>query len=230
MKIRVCDLETCGLAPPAEVVEAAYCDLTLADGVWGVGLPVSWLCGVSAIPPETRAVHHIALAEVAGFPPFDVGQFGLDEPGIFVVAAHRSEFEAQWLTITQPFLCTWKAALRIWPDAPGHSNSVLRYWLEDRGLLSLDPALATPAHRAGPDAYVTAHVLKALLATGVTGKEMVGWTGEPAFLPRCPIGKFRNRPWPEVDQGFLEWMLRQEDMEPDLKWNAQCELTRRSGA
>ena len=105
---------------------------------------------------------------------------------------------------------------------------MLRYWLEDQGLLSLDHETAMPPHRAGPDAYVTAHILKALFAAGATGKEMVAWTREPRLLPTCPIGKFRGKPWPEVEGGFLQWMLKQADMEADLKWNANRELLRRA--
>ena len=141
------------------------------------------------------------------------------------------EFEARFLgEHGLPVICTYKAALRVWPDAPGHSNSVLRYWLEDQGLLSLDHDTAMPPHRAGPDAYVTAHILKALFAAGATGKEMVAWTREPRLLPTCPIGKFRGKPWAEVDAGFLDWMLGQASMEADLKWNARRELERRRSA
>ena len=57
---------------------------------------------------------------------------------------------------------------------------------------------------------------------------MVAWTAEPAALPRIPIGKQRGSKWSEVEEGFLRWMLRQADMDPDLKWNAQREINRRS--
>ncbi len=43
-------------------------------------------------------------------------------------------------------------AMHVWPDAPRHSNQVLRYWRN----LVLDNALAMLPHRAGPDAWVTA--------------------------------------------------------------------------
>ncbi|MBP8216025.1 MAG: hypothetical protein KAX54_00080 [Thauera sp.] len=226
--IRVIDFETTGTAPPAQVVEVGYCDLDVEDGAWRVREPVSWLCGVEGIPPETRAVHHITIAEVAGLPSFQEAslyKFGT------VMAAHNMAFEEQWLPgMIEHRLCTYKAALRVWPEAPGHSNGVLRYWLEDHGLLSLDPALAQPAHRAGPDAYVTAHILKALLEAGATGRDMVAWTREPAVLPTCPIGKFRGKPWAEVEEGFLRWMTQQATMEADLKWNAQREIDRRAAA
>lgn len=229
--IRVIDFETCGMEPPAEVVEYGFCDLVKgADGTWTAGQPGSVLHGVQAIPPEVRAVHHITLAEVAGRPAFDAIA-ALEAAGhCAAIAAHNMAFEEQWLRVEgmAPKLCTLKAALRVWPDAPSHSNGVLRYWLEDRGLLSLDHETAMPPHRAGPDAYVTAHILKALFAAGATGKDMVAWTKEPRLLPTCPIGKFRGKAWAEVEAGFLTWMLAQASMEADLKWNAQRELDRRA--
>lgn len=229
--IRVIDMETTGTEPPAEVVEVGYCDLVRGeDGAWSVSRPTAYLCGVAAIPPETRAVHHITLADCTGKDPFDAIALLETSSHCAVIAAHNMEFEAKWLQVegSPPMLCTYKAALRVWPEAPGHSNGVLRYWLEDQGLLALDHETAMPPHRAGPDAYVTAHILKALLATGATGKDMVAWTREPRVLPTCPIGQqWRGKPWAEVDAGFLNWMLGQASMEADLKWNARRELERR---
>lgn len=231
--LTVIDFETCGMEPPAAVIEVGLCDLYREADGWRVSDPVSWLCGADAVPPETRAVHHISAADIAGKDPFDAVRLAetLDDRAAFV--AHNMEFENRWLQLNgvAPLLCTLKAAYRVWPDAPGHSNSVLRYWLEDQGLLSLDHTKAMPPHRAGPDAYVTAHILKALLETGATGKDMVAWTKEPRLLPTCPIGReWRGKKWAEVDDSFLGWMLRQADMEPDLKWNAQRELDRRRAA
>lgn len=229
--IRVIDFETTGMEPPAEVVEVGYCDLR--QGPYGgriVEEPVSWLCYAEAIPPETRAVHHISAIDVFGLSPFDPTRLVEDSDHCAIIAAHNMAFEEKWLQIdgVMPTLCTLKAALRVWPEAPSHSNGVLRYWLEDQGLLSLDHDKAMPPHRAGPDAYVTAHILKALL-TRATAREMIAWTREPRLLPTCPIGKFRGKPWPEVEAGFLSWMLSQPTMEADLKWNAQHELDRRRG-
>lgn len=228
--ITVVDFETTGMEPPAQVVEVGFCDL-VGDGLsWTVKEGGGWLCGVDAIPPEVRAVHHISLEEVAGRAVYEPSVlWGVcASRGTNVVAAHNADFEARfWGETTLPILCTYKAALRVWPDAPSHSNSVLRYWLGDQGLLSLDHATAMPPHRAGPDAYVTAHILKALLGAGATARDMVTWTKEPRLLPTCPIGKERGKKWADVDAGFLRWMTEQTSMEADLKWNAQREIDRR---
>lgn len=223
--IRVIDFETTGTeVPDAEVCEVGICDLDIDTRM--IHAPRAWLCGVKTMPPETRAVHHISLAECAVKPVFSPDT--AMEEGIVAFAAHNAEFEAKFFTPAVPFICTYKVALRLWPQAPAHNNGTLRYWLEDQGLIAPDHALTQPAHRAGPDAYVTAHILLAMLKAGVPGKDMTAWSREPRLLPTCPIGKFRGKPWPEVEGGFLGWMLRQEGMEEDLKWNARREIARRT--
>lgn len=232
-RIRVIDFETTGMEPPsAEVIEYGWCDLTNDGSGWTVGKPQAHLYSVASIPPETRAVHHIAMSDLAGVVThFDEAEVHNPIEDVSVFAAHNLAFEDLFIPRrVLPGICTLKAALRVWPDAPSHSNSVLRYWLEDQGLLSLDHDTAMPPHRAGPDAYVTAHILKALLAAGATGREMIAWTQEPRLLPTCPIGKFRGQKWADVEAGFLNWMLAQATMEEDLKWNARRELERRRGA
>ena len=222
--VRVIDFETTGFEPPvAQVCEAAYCDYDVSGG--DIGDYVSWLCGVDTMPPDVRAVHHISKAECEGMPSFDIDT--LDDDKVTAFCAHNADFELKFFSTPKPMICTYKAALRVWPDAPTHSNGGLRYWLEDQGKVTPDHNKTMPSHRAGPDAYVTAWILKALFNEGVTGKQMVAWTKEPKLMPKCTIGKFRGVPWCDVDAGFLSWMLRQPDMDADLKWNAMQEVNRR---
>ena len=224
--IRVIDFETTGTEPPAQVCEVGICDLHLEEK--RIDKPCAWLCAVDEMPPEVRAVHHISLAECAGQQGFDPEE--MVDDSLAAIAAHNAEFETKFFTPKHAVICTYKVALRVRPDAPSHSNGALRYWLEDQGKITPEHSLTQPAHRAGPDAYVTAHLLLALFNEGVSGKDMVAWTKEPRVLPRCPIGKFRDKPWSEVEAGFLGWMLRQPTMEADLKWNAEREIARRQKA
>lgn len=227
--IRVVDFETTGTEPPAQVCEVGICDFLLEEKV--IKTPVSWLCGVKEMPPEVRAIHHISLAECENQPVFS--QADIFKEPCDAIAAHNSGFELKFFDTSLPLppvICTYKVALRVWPEAPSHSNGALRYWLEDQGKIKPEHTMTLPAHRAAPDAYVTANILLALFDAGITGKDMVAWTMEPPVMPRCPLGKFRGKPWAEVEDGFLGWMLRQPGMEEDLKWNAQREIQRRSGA
>lgn len=225
--LRVIDFETTGLSAAADVLEVGWCDLD--SETRQIGRRGSFLCGAEAIPPETRAVHHIRAEEIAGLPRYNralwVERAQLD--GVAAFVAHMADFEALFLTGSVPLVCSYKAALRIWPEAPSHGAFALLYWLEDQGLVSPDRQLAYPPHRAGPDSYATALLVAALYAAGMTSADLWRWTQLPRLLPRCTIGKFRGVAWPDVEGGFLEWMTRQADMEEDLKWNAKNEIDRR---
>lgn len=167
--LRVLDVETTGLEATDEVIEIGYCDLTTHDEVpWQtqMGDVRSKLFGCARpCPPEVVAVHHITAADIAGLELCTPRVMALlAQKGCSVLAAHNAEFEAKWFTpeVLGPtrLICTLKAAYRVWPDAPGHGNQVLRYWLG----LDLSPELAMPPHRAGPDAYVTALITRSSAA------------------------------------------------------------------
>lgn len=76
------------------------------------------------------------------------------------------------------------------------------------------------AHRAGPDAYVTAFLLLELLKRS-TFDQLVKWSAEPALLPKCHFGKHRGQKWSEVPVDYLSWILRQADMDDDVKHTAR---------
>nr|WP_282572278.1 exonuclease domain-containing protein [Roseomonas acroporae] len=234
LRLRVIDIETTGEAPPAEVIEFGRVDVVHEHGTWRVERPMARLYRpLHGIPPETMAVHHITEADFDVDTPVCTNErlrlaiWGGEPPNALV--AHNAEFEQRFVTTAAtddlPWICTYKVALRAWPEAPRHSNQVLRYW---RGL-RLDPSLAMPPHRAGPDAYVTASLLVELLRT-VAGEEMIAWSREPRHLPALPFGKHRGLPWTAVPLDYLDWMLRQADMEADVIWCARREMQRRQHA
>lgn len=229
IRLTVCDVETTGLEPPAEVIELAWADVEI-DGAGAFAITRSGsrlFRPLNGITPESRAVHHISPEDVADAEPFAVSAaMWADRPtGIpTALVAHNAAMEQKFLgKMPAPWICTMKVAARLWPECPSFSNQVLRYWLE----LALEPALASPPHRAAPDVYVTAHILILALQTASVA-DLLAWSAEPMLMPRCPLGKFRGKPWPEVEAGFLNWMLGQASMEPDLKWNARRELDRRA--
>lgn len=238
MIIRVIDLETTGFAPPeAKVCEVGWCDL-IPRAADLLGAPVNWieadgagqLCDPGVpIPPETSAIHHIIDDDVRGLRTFEQlwGEINNDDaPDIF--AAHSAKFERQFIddemTGGRPWICTYKAALRLWPDAPSHSNQALRYWRRPPGL---SREIASVAHRAFPDAYVTAHLLCEMLNDGAETAQLIRWTEEPALQVRCHIGKWRGTPWREVDDGFLYW-VSQRDFDEDVLFTVQHEMERRN--
>lgn len=226
--IKIIDFETTSESPDSGVViESGVWNYRVEDGeIWH---GEDRLYYAEKIPPENRAIHHISLDMVESENRFDGEGFTtwLEMDGADAIAAHNASFETLWFKPSQHVICTYKSALRVWPDLASHSNGAVFYWLLDQGKIQPDLTLTQPTHRAGPDAYVTAWILKALFDAGITGKQMVAWTKEPKLLPKCPIGKFRGKPWAEVEMGFMTWMLKQPDMDPDIQWNAQREINRR---
>lgn len=229
--LRVIDLETTGMEPPAEIIEFGSTDVELGSNGVTISQPEAWLYRPTlAIPPETMAVHHIVDDDIPSDAPVCSADYlraavwRNPKPSVFV--AHNCEFERKFInaeiTGSAPWICTYKAALHIWPQAPKHSNQVLRYW---RGL-RLDPALAMPPHRAGPDAWVTAQLLSEMLQLASI-EQMTAWTAEPRPMPVISFGKHRGLKWDEIPIDYLEWMTTQADMDADVLFHANSELTRR---
>ena len=237
--IRVVDLETTGFTPPeAGVCEIGYIDV-VAKSTDLVGRPHDWFVDSASggdiicnpghpIPPETSAIHHIVDDDVLSAPKFrDICSGITDDTSVPYLAAHNAKFERQFITDDlapgRGWICTYKAALRLWPDAPSHSNQTLRYWRRPDGL-SRD--IANVAHRAYPDAYVTAFLLRDMLNDGATIEQLIQWTEEPALQVKCHIGKWRGTPWREVDDGFLYW-VSQRDFDEDILFTVRVEMERR---
>jgi exodeoxyribonuclease X len=151
----------------------------------------------------------------------------LIRPDAFV--AHHAEFDKQFFDGDgMPWICTRKVAMRLWPTAPNFKNQTLRYVLgldEDPGFDSFE---AMPPHRAGPDSYVTAHLLaRALKAASVA--QLIEWSNQPALLPGAiAFGKHRGTPWEKVEPSYLEWIVHgAKEMDADVKFTARHWLERR---
>ena len=142
--------------------------------------------------------------------------------------AHNSKFEASfWPEAPAPWICTYKSAMRLFPEAPRFTNSLLRYYLDlDHGP-AFNRALAMPPHRAGPDAYVTAHIFVRMYRLEGSLQRMFQWTAEPEMPPRIMFGMHFGKPWSEVPQDYLDWMLK-GPFDSDKKWVAEMELNRRA--
>ncbi|WHU02196.1 exonuclease domain-containing protein [Sphingomonas sp. NIBR02145] len=229
--IRVIDLETTGDKPPAHaVIEIGWQDVALGkDGRWELyGEGGNRMVNPGRpIPPLTMAIHHIRDEDVADAPWWhDVARPILDPwPRRLALAAHRATFEEQFctpaLTRGADWICTWKCAMRLWPDSGGFSNQFLRYWRNPEGL---EHARGLPAHRAFPDAYVTAHHLRDML-NQTSVEQLIEWSKAPGLLPRVRYGPDRGKEWTEIDDDSLATFLT--DRDEDIRFTAQTELARR---
>ena len=231
--IRVVDLETTGSRPPAHAVcEIGWQDVVQdPDGGWRIGGAdgARYVNPGRPIPAVTQAIHHIIDADVADAPFWpDVAPGILRHNGAIAFAAHRASFEQRYctpaLTGGADWICTWKCALRLWPGSPSFSNQVLRYWRRPAGL---DRDRGLPVHRAFPDAYVTAHHLRDMLATASVA-QLIAWSALPGLLPRVPAGPHRGTAWSALDAEVLRRFAA--DRDEDVRYSAETELARRDGA
>ena len=226
MRLTVVDFETTGTpteTDPHAVVEIGWCCVEImGGGEVAVHDPASLLVNPKrAIDVEAKAVHHITEAMLEAAPPPEIGFRRLVDTAPDVWVAHHADFEQSFFGGgDRPWLCTYKASCRIFPDAPSHSNQVLRYWLD----LHLEWELAATAHRAGPDAYVTAHLLAELIRSGTPIEEMVRWSKGAALLPRMNFGKYRGQRWEEAPTDYLRWIVEKSEMDRDVKANARHHL------
>ena len=228
-RVRVVDLETGGTGAD-DVCEIGWQDVVQdPSGAWRVGdeRGAHYVNPGRPISPDTMAVHHILDAQVADAPFWKRLAPEVLRPagGVLALAAHRAAFEQRYcrpaLTGGAAWVCTWKCALRLWPDLPRFSNQMLRYLRMPEGL---DHELGLPAHRALPDAYVTAHHLRDMLNT-TSLDQLVAWSREPGLLPRVPAGSCRGKAWRDLALDDLNSLAQERDV--DVRFSAQTELRRR---
>lgn len=224
MRVRILDVETTGIPTETEthaLVEIGTCDLVQSPSGWRVDAPVATLVNPGRpIPIEAMAVHHIRDADLAGAPSPDRVLLSLAD-GATHFCAHNIDFERKFYGGGQlQWICTFKSALRVWPEAPGHSNQVLRYFLDIDAHDDFDPERAAPPHRAGPDAYVTAFILRELIDQAPI-EDLVKWSSGPALLAKVGFGKHRGKRWSEVPIDYLQWIIKSDMDDRDVRATAK---------
>ncbi len=227
----VIDFETTGIDPiESDPIEWALWDFGYGEGHMIFDAFIALPPGVT-VPPDSSATHHIIDSDLDCAQSWDqtLHDLGLalnsvDNP---VLVAHNASYEKAVLGSADcgvPWICTMKVARRLWPDLPSYKNETIRYHFklgDTRGR-----AADQRTHSAGHDVAVTSLILAAMLKE-TTIDQMIIWTNMPTHFPTCPIGKHKGEPWTDIPTGYLNWMLRQADMDGDLKYHASAEIKRR---
>lgn len=182
------------------------------------------------IPVETSAVHHICDADVEhsrSWPEVkaDIRKL-VDSLDRKVLIAHNAGYEIDVLGAgfeDVEWVCTYKCALRLLPDAPNHKNETLRYLLN---LPGIGRSAGQMTHSALHDCHVTYGIFLWMLSQ-TTLHQMIQWTKEHKAFKKIPFGKHAGATWDMIPGDYLTWVCKQADMDPDIKACASGELNKR---
>ncbi len=180
------------------------------------------------IPATSSAIHHLTDRDVIGASKLAAVQPTISALGTHF-AAHTPDLDAALLDLRdKTWLCTHRLSLHLWPEAPGHSNQVLRYWLDLD--VTLPPGLHP--HRAAADAIVTAYLLKRELRLLRerrpdlrTVESVIEFAARPAELVYIPFRSHRGMKWSEADESFLVWVVNR-NFSPDIHYTAELAIRR----
>lgn len=246
--LAVTDTETTGTSELDQVCELAIVLLEpaitakrRASSRWSTSRWSSLIKPTCPMSLEARATHHITDKELAGAPHVpeflrsrglpEYGRDPLDEETDVILVAHNEPFDRRMMLqsgfpaeiLPERSICTWRCGQHLCPDAPRHTNQVLRYYLDVEPIVI--PGL--PPHRALADALVTAAILeKFLLSSSV--EDLIQLTSKKPVLRSVPFGKRRGEPWSSMDEGFLRWVLSR-DFNDDVRHTAEHWLRQKSG-
>lgn len=207
----VVDTETTGFDPQVDaVVEVAGVHTTIKEGVLS---HESWLVDPKRpIPADATEVHGLTDQDVAGAGTLPQALGHLHERAFSAWVAHNAAFDFRFVDPDGiPVLCTLRLARRLWPNLPAFGNQFLREHFK----FEVEGADGLPAHRAEPDALVTAELLRLELQTVREQYpnlrslgDLLAWLDEPFILPVCHLGKVhRGKPWSEVPRDYMAWAL-----------------------
>jgi len=215
--LRVIDFETTGLPPRAGIVEIGWTDVFIdkvisMEPVWHAeltnpGMPVE---------PEAEKVHGISTAMIQGARHPQQVLEELLHVDAFV--AHNARFEKGfWLPEKKVWICTLKSSRQFILGSQAYNNTALRQHLGFDMREDFNPAFAMPAHRAGPDTYVTAFLLMDLLKRA-SFDDLVRVSGQAQLLVECSFKKYRGQPWEKVPSDYMRWLKGLPNLDEDVAY------------
>ncbi|KGT46334.1 MULTISPECIES: DUF3820 family protein [Acinetobacter] len=166
------------------------------------------------------AVHHILESDLEGQPHYS--NFSLPEETTYIIG-HNIDYDIRAIekcgvdTSKIKAICTLALARRVWPDAEAHNISALIYMItrgSDRAR-----EMIRKAHRADMDIILTANILMHIVHhLKISSIEELYEVSEDARIPRTiNFGKHRGTAIAELPQDYVQWLLRQEDLDPYLR-------------
>lgn len=174
----------------------------------------------------SMAVHHILPDDLINKPNFR--KFRLPSETMYLIG-HNIDYDIQAISRCQEAtqhikpICTLALARSIWPHLESHALSSLSYfiskdWHHTRQILR-------NAHQASTDVLLTADLLDAIIVhyrehenIHIDSIEQLYNVAKMARLPKfMPFGKYRGTPLKEIPIDYVEWLLGQDSLDPNLR-------------
>lgn len=216
---RLCDTETTGFPPRAEICEIGWVDFVLYPDGWKIeGEHQSRFVNPGhPIPSKCTEIHGITDDMVVdGMNPNDAR--ALLSRGATLLGAHNVAFDRQFVRSALPWICTLECARHVWPQAPNHKNETLKEFLG----IQVDG----DAHRAGYDAAVSAGIFLQLIKH-LTIEDMLALSDPGAVPLKMPFGEHKGKRFVDIPDGYLSWLLGR-DIRKGVRTAVQNEINRRS--
>lgn len=163
------------------------------------------------VPPESSAVHHITIEDVAGLPSY-VPTMILppDENDIFV--SHMATFDAGASKLAGKWICTYRMARKLWQRRLDNFGlQFLRYFLK----LSIPDEFKGVSHSSLGDAVVCGMLLDYELNELAkeypeiqTVEDLLDWLSKPILVYKMPFGKHKGMLCSDVPRGYWKWALQ----------------------
>ena len=221
MQAIILDTETHTLN--GQPIEIAYAPIQIHDGkltldksqifdqLYRVDEPISY---------AAMAVHHILESELVDQPHYT--SFSLPQDTTYIIG-HNIDYDIRALekcgvdTSKIKAICTLALARLVWPDAEAHNISALIYMITKGSAKARD--MIKKAHRADMDIILTANILMhEIHHLKIQTIEELYTASEDARIPRTiNFGKHRGTAIADLHADYMQWLLRQEDLDPYLR-------------
>ena len=183
----------------------------LFDQLYSVDEPISF---------AAMAVHHILEADIRNQPHYT--SFKLPENTVYIIG-HNIDYDIRALekcgvdSTHIKAICTLALARLVWPDAEAHNISALIYMISKGSEKARE--MIRKAHRADMDIILTANILMHIVHhLKINSMEELYEASEDARIPRSiNFGKHRGTAISELPADYVQWLLRQDDLDPYLR-------------
>ncbi|MEQ1104524.1 putative quorum-sensing-regulated virulence factor [Acinetobacter ursingii] len=183
----------------------------LFDQLYQVDQPISY---------AAMAVHHILESDLVDQPLYT--SFELPADTTYIIG-HNVDYDmaaiARCGVETQDIkaICTLALARKVWPQADAHNISALIYLISKGSDKARE--LLKGAHRADADIILTANILMHIVHhLNIHNIDDLYLASEQARIPtKINFGKHKGSLIQDLPHDYINWLLRQDDLDPYLK-------------